>query len=445
VAATGDANLEDLLPEDVVKAEFIDFRKTPSTATPEYRPRKIFETGVRESVLEDIALKSLYASGPFSVLNLAEHMRLDFDVANELFSRLRAKLLCEVTGMTGNISVLAITSQGRTRALELLGHSQYAGPAPVSLSSYVEQVRKQSVTNIEVHPPDVERAFKDMVLDEKTLAHLGTALNSGCAVFLYGPPGVGKTAIAETLSRVLAEDSVWMPYAIEVDGQVITVYDSAIHKLAEQPEGDNYDTRWLRCQRPTVMVGGELTAEMLDLQYNPINKYYVGPMQMKANNGVLIIDDLGRQRIRPDELLNRWVVPLDRRIEFLTLAGGRKIEIPFEMLVVFASNLDPADLLEPAFLRRIHTKIKIGPVTDEQFCEIFRRVSARYDIEAKQEILDELITVIRGTLNLDLHGCYPRDLVNQIRWAARYEGRKPAIDQGSLMRAVEAYFLPNVK
>lgn len=445
MAATGDATLEDLLPEDVVKDEFIDFRKTPSTATPDYRPRKIFEAGVRESVLEDIALKSLYASGPFSVLNLAEHMRLDFDVANELFSRLRAKLLCEVTGMTGNISVMAITSQGRTRALELLGHSQYAGPAPVSLSSYVEQVRKQSVSNIEVHPPDVKRAFKDMVLDENTLAHLGTALNSGCAVFLYGPPGVGKTAIAETLSRVLAEDAIWMPYAVEVDGQVITVYDSAIHKLAGEPEGDNYDSRWVKCQRPTVMVGGELTAEMLDLQYNPINKYYVGPMQMKANNGVLIIDDLGRQRIRPDELLNRWVVPLDRRIEFLTLAGGRKIEIPFEMLVVFASNLDPADLLEPAFLRRIHTKIKIGPVTDEQFCEIFRRVASRYDIDTEQAVLDELITVIRGTLHLDLHGCYPRDLVNQIRWAARYEGRKPVIERGSLMRAVEAYFLPNVK
>jgi predicted ATPase with chaperone activity len=428
--------------EDILHIQ--DFRKTEHIATPDHRPRNITEVGVRESVLEDIALKSLYTSGPFSVLDLAEHMRLNFDVANELFNRLRGKLLCEVTGMTGNIPFFAITSQGRARALELLSHSQYAGPAPISLSSYVEQVRKQSVRNVEVHPPDVERAFAHMVIDSKTLAQFGTALNSGSAIFLYGPPGVGKTAIAETLSQVLAADAVWVPYAIEVDGQIITVFDPAIHKRTWESEPDNRDLRWVRCHRPTVMVGGELTAEMLDLQFNPSNKFYVGPMQMKANNGVLIIDDLGRQRIRPEELLNRWVVPLDRRIEFLTLAGGRKIEIPFEMLVVFASNLDPTELLDPAFLRRIQTKIRIGAVTDDQFCEIFRRIAQENDIEVYPVLLQELITVIKGTLKQELRGCFPRDLVNQICWSARYEGRKPLIDHAALMRAVEAYFLPNV-
>lgn len=437
-----------LVPETDTLEEILniqDFRKAERVAIPDQRPRSIGEVGVRESVLEDLALKSLYTSGPFSVLDLGEHMRLNFDVASDLFNRLRGKLLCEVTGMTGNIPYLAITSQGRSRAVELLSHSQYAGPAPVTLASYVEQVRKQSVKNVEVHPPDIERAFAHMVLDSKTLAQFGTALNSGAAVFLYGPPGVGKTAIAETLSRVLAEDAIWIPYAIEVDGQIITVYDPAIHKRIWEGEHDNRDLRWVRCHRPTVMVGGELTAEMLDLQFNPITKFYTGPMQMKANNGVLIIDDLGRQRIRPDELLNRWVVPLDRRIEFLTLAGGRKIEIPFEMLVVFASNLDPAELLDPAFLRRIQTKIRIEAVSDDQFCEIFRRVSRDQDIEADLVLIRELITVIRGSLNLELRGCYPRDLVNQICWAARYEGVNPKIDRVTLMRAVEAYFLPNVK
>ena len=429
--------------EDILNIE--DFRKSEQLATPDRRPRTTAEVGVRESVLEDIALKSLYTAGPFSVLDLGEHMRLNFDVANDLFSRLRTKLLCEVTGMTGNIPYIAITSQGRSRALELLSHSQYAGPAPVSLGSYVEQVRKQGVKNVEVHPPDVERAFAHMVLDSKTLSQFGTALNSGAAIFLYGPPGTGKTAVAETLSRVLAEDAIWMPYAIEVDGQIITVYDPAIHKRIWDSETDNRDLRWVRCHRPTVMVGGELTAEMLDLQFNPINKFYTGPMQMKANNGVLIIDDFGRQRIRPDELLNRWVVPLDRKIEFLTLAGGRKIEIPFEMLVVFASNLDPADLMDPAFLRRIQTKIHIGAVTDDQFGEIFRRVARDHSIEVDSQLIHELITVIRGSLQLELRGCYPRDLINQICWSARYEGRKPTIDQEAMMRAVEAYFLPNVK
>lgn len=422
---------------DLLRFEYI--------SAPENRPSSISDIGVREAILEDIALKNLYISGPFSVLDLAEHTRLSFDVASELFSRLRGKLLCEVTGMVSNIPYIAITSQGRARAIELLMQSQYAGPAPVSLASYVDQVRKQSVRDVTVRPPQVERAFSHLVIDSKTLAQFGTALNSGAAIFLYGPPGVGKTAVAETLSRVLAEDSVWLPYAIEVDGQIITVYDPAIHRRMPDLEPEDRDLRWVRCQRPTVMVGGELTVEMLDLQFNPITKYYVGPMQMKANNGVLIIDDLGRQRIRPDELLNRWVVPLDRRIEFLTLAGGRKIEIPFEMLVVFASNLDPADLMDPAFLRRIQTKISLGTLTNDQFCEIFRRVAQAHDIEATPAILNELITVIRGTFHLELRACYPRDLVNQICWEAKYEGRKPYLDQETLMRAVEAYFLPNAK
>ncbi len=418
-----------------------DVRKSDYLATPENEPRNISDLGVRESILEDIAVKILYSSGPFSVLDLAARACVSYEVASDLFTRLRAKLLCEVTGMSGNVPFLAITSQGRARAIELFTHSQYAGPAPVSLASYVDQIRKQSARNVEIHPPAVERAFAHLVMDAKKLTQFGTALNSGSAVFLYGPPGVGKTAVAETLSRVLAEDSVWLPYAIEVDAQIITVYDPAIHRRMHELEPDHRDLRWVRCHRPTVMVGGELTAEMLDLQFNPITKFYVGPMQMKANNGVLIVDDLGRQRIRADELLNRWVVPLDRGIEFLTLAGGRKIEIPFDMLVVFASNLDPADLLDQAFQRRIQTKIRIGAVTDDQFCEIFRRVASSHSLNAEDDLLKELIKVIREDLKQELRGCQPRDLVNQICWAAKYEGRPPRLDHESIMCAVDAYFL----
>lgn len=417
------------------------FLKNRPLGGPETKPTSISETGIRETVLEDIALKSLYLSGPFSVLELAEQIKLSFDVANEIFVRLRAKVLCEVTGMSVNIPVIAITSQGRQRALELLSQSQYAGAAPVSLQSYVEQVRKQSVRNIIVHPPDVERAFAHLVISDKKLAQFGTALNSGSAIFLYGPPGSGKTAVAETLSQVLAEDDVWIPIAIEVDGQIIAVYDPVIHKRKMNVDPDHCDPRWVRCSRPTVLVGGELTVEMLDLQFNPITKYYVGPAQMKANNGVLIVDDFGRQRIHPDELLNRWVVPLDRRIEFLTLAGGRKIEVPFEMLVVFASNMDPAQLVDPAFLRRIQTKIRLGEVTDEQFCEIFSRFAADKGLEADPGLLSDLITLIRDRLKQELRACYPRDLINQVCWAARYEDREPNLDYPSLMRAVEAYFL----
>jgi predicted ATPase with chaperone activity len=426
--------------ENLLKMQ--DILKVDPTAGPAYKPQSIADLDVRQTVLEDIALKTLYLSGPFSVLELASRTRLSFEVANELFTRLRAELLCQVTGMTANVPEIAITSQGRTRALELLSQSQYAGAAPVSLAGYVAQVRKQSVRNVQVHAADVERAFAHLVIDGKTLWQLGTALNSGSSVFLYGPPGVGKTAIAETFSRVMAEDDIWVPYAVEVDSQIITVYDPVIHKRSAKPVIADQDERWVRCCRPAVLVGGELTVEMLDLQFNPGTKFYVAPAQMKANNGVLIIDDFGRQRVRPEELLNRWVVPLDRGIDFLTLVGGRKIEIPFEMLVVFASNMDPAELVDPAFLRRIQTKIKIGEVADEPFCEIFRRVAASQGMVCAPAILNDLIDLIRNTLHHELRACYPRDLVNQVCWAARYENRKPVLDRNALLKAVEAYFLP---
>jgi len=419
-----------------------DILKGAIVAGPELKPRTIAEVGVRESILEDIALKTLYLYGPFSVADLSEHSRLSYDAAEQLFNRLRAKLLCEVTGMIGTVPEIAISSQGRTRALELLAQNQYSGAMPVSLASYVAQVRKQSMRNVKVRPADVERAFAHLVFDSEVLSELGSALNSGNAVFLYGPPGVGKTASAEAMAHVFAENEVWVPFAVEVVGQIITVYDPAIHGSGTDPDSGDGDRRWVRCKRPTVTVGGELTVDMLDLQFNPITNYYDGPPQMKANNGVLVIDDFGRQRIPPEDLLNRWVVPLDRGIEFLTLAGGRKIEIPFEMLVVFASNRDPRTVLDAAFLRRIQTKIKLGSVTEEQFCEIFHRVARDHQLEVDEGTLRDLILVIRDKMKEELRACHPRDLVNQVCWKATYEGRAPHLDQISLMRAVKSYFLP---
>jgi MoxR-like ATPase len=407
---------------------------------PTRRPESISDTGVRKTVLEDIALKTLYLSSSLSVLELASKLRLGFTVTNELISRLRAEALCTVTGMSDNIAQLAITSDGRSRAAELLSQNQYAGTAPVSYESYIEQVRKQSVQNVEVHASDVKRAFAHLVVDNEVLRQFGTSLNSGSSIFLYGPPGVGKTTMAEVLSRVLAKDDVWIPCAVEVDGQIITVYDPAIHRRVQESEPGNHDTRWVLCERPAVLVGGELTAEMLDLQFNPVSRFYAAPVQLKANNGVLIIDDFGRQRLRPEELLNRWIVPLDRRIDFLTLVGGKTIEVPFEMLVVFASNLEPEDLVDPSFLRRIQTKIKLGAVTDEQFCEIFRRAASEKKVPFDPGIPRDLIDFIKLTLGQELRSCYPRDILNQVCWAARYEERKPYLDVPALIQAVDAYF-----
>ena len=417
------------------------FTVAPPPVGPTQRPQTIPELGVRQAVLDDLALKLLYMSGPFSILELSKLTCLSYEVATELFNRMRTEMLCQVTGMTNNVPQIAITTQGRIRALELLSHSHYTGPAPVSLEAYANQVRKQSVKNVEVHPADVERAFAHLVIDNKTLWQFGTARNSGSPIFLYGPAGTGKTTVAETLSRVISETDVWLPYAVEVDGQMITVYDSAIHVRVPEAEPAERDERWVLCNRPAVLVGGELTVEMLDLQFNPLTKFYVGPVQMKANNGVLIIDDFGRQRVRPEELLNRWIVPLDRRIDFLSLAGGKKVEIPFEMLVVFASNMDPYELIDAAFLRRIQTKIKLGEISDAQFLEIFRRVAVDRNIKCEAGIGENLIDVIRGTLKQELRSCFPRDIINQVCWAAQYESRSPYLDRVSVIQAVEAYFL----
>ena len=404
-------------------------------------PGTLDDFDVPRNLLEELALKILFMAGQISVFELAGRMRVGFPVANELFQRLRKEQLCDATGMVGNVYHIAISSQGRTRALELLALNQYTGPAPVSLESYIQQTRAQSVHNFEVHPHDLMRAFGNLVLDDKTLYQLGTAINSGSSIFLYGPTGTGKTTIAETLSRVFAEELVWIPYAVEVDGQIITVYDPVIHRKAQDVPRE-VDERWVLCQRPAVQVGGELTVEMLDLQFNPITKFYDGPVQMKANSGVLIVDDFGRQRLRPEELLNRWVVPLDRRIDFLTLSGGKKIEIPFELVVVFATNIHPEDLADEAFLRRLQTKIRIDTVSEQQFHEIFRRVCSRVGLEYQSEIVADLIQVIRTQLKQPLRACYPRDIVNQVCWAAKYEGKQPELERDSVMRAVEGYFLP---
>ena len=421
-----------------------DFFISEPVDGPAHKPQTFAELDVRQSVLEDLALKILYLSGSMSISELADKTRLSFEVAKELAFQLRTELFCQVTGMNANIPQISITSQGRTRAMELLSQNHYTGPAPVSLASYVEQTRQQSISKVEVHAEDVQRAFAHLVIGKEKLRQFGTALNSGSSIFLYGPPGTGKTTIAETLSKVVAEDAVWIPYALEVDGQIITVYDSAIHKRSDESKLMSRDGRWVLCQRPAVLVGGELTAEMLDLQLNPVTKFYVAPAQMKANNGVLIIDDFGRQRIRPEELLNRWGVPLDRRIDFLALAGGKKIEVPFEMLVVFASNMDPAELVDACFLRRIQTKILIGTVSEDQFCEIFRRVAEEHQITYEAKVIKDLIELIRDTMKKELRQCYPRDLVNQALWAARYEGKKAILDHASLGQAVEAYFLAKV-
>ena len=408
---------------------------------PRFAPESVVETGVRHSVLEDLALKILHLAGPMSMRDMSVQTRLGFLVVNELLRRMRSEQLCEITGMSGNIPQIAMTSRGRARAAELSLVNHYAGPAPVSLENYAQQVRDQSVRRLEVHSPEVERAFAHLILDPTILEKLGTALNSGTSIFLYGPSGTGKTTIAMALAQVLAIDRVWIPYAVEVEGQIITVYDPHVHHKIDDAVSQGGDERWVLCHRPTVSVGGEFTLEMLELQFSAITKFYTAPVQMKANNGVLIIDDFGRQRFRPEELLNRWVVPLDRRVDFLSLAGGKKIEIPFEPCVVFATNLNPSTLADEAFMRRIQTKIKVGAVSEQQFHAIFHAICGTCGLQCDPGVIDELIDIIRRELNEPLRACHARDLVNQVCWKARYLDTEPCLDRDALLAAVDAYFV----
>ncbi len=403
--------------------------------------KSIEEIGVRRNVLEDLALKILYLLGEVSLHELARHMALHPGIVEELFQRLRKDQLCQVTGMSGRVQSITTTSAGKSRALELLAQNQYSGPAPVSLDDYVNHVHAQSVRDAKITPTEMNRVFNHLVLNTQTLNQLGTAVLSGRSIFLYGPTGTGKTTIAETLTRLFDQDQVWLPYAVEVDAQIITVYDSVLHQRVEQPTDHNHDGRWVLCRRPQVLVGGELTIEMLDLQFNPSTKFYVGPVQMKANNGLLIVDDFGRQRISPEELFNRWVVPLDRRIDFLTLAGGKKIKIPFDLFVIFATNLDPSKLMDKAFLRRIQTKIKVDFVTPEEFREIFRRICQESNLKYEGAVVDDLIQIISLEHKESLRACYPGDIVQQILSRARYLQEEPRLDREAVVQACRNYFV----
>lgn len=404
-------------------------------------PNAIEQIGVGRKLLEELAVKVIYLAGEILVRDLAQQMCVSLVIAEELFNRLRREALCEVTGMAGSVHRIALTTQGRGRALELLALNQYTGPAPVSLTDYIQKVRTQSVIDLQVRPEMVEKALQHLVIEKTTIRQLGTAVVSGKSVFLYGSTGSGKSSIAESLGGLFSQDAIWLPHAVAVDGQIITVFDPLVHTRIGGDTPGSHDGRWVRCRRPRLMVGGELTIEMLDLQFNPVTKYYSAPVQMKANNGLLIIDDFGRQRLRPEELLNRWVVPLDRRIDFLTLSGGKKIEIPFDMFVVFATNLDPASLVDEAFLRRLNTKVKVDTVTPEQFHEISRRVCRHLDLGYDPAIVDELIDTIRTEVKLPLRACYPRDIMQQICWTARYDGRAPVLTREAILQACRNYFV----
>ncbi|MGA3076393.1 MAG: AAA family ATPase [Bryobacteraceae bacterium] len=399
-------------------------------------PEALADLDISPTLVQDLFMRTVREQGTSSLGSLRERLKLPHMVLEPVFRQLRQQSYLDVKGMQGNDYYFGLTAAGKALALERASMCAYAGPAPVSLPAYERAVRLQAA-HVQVSRDSLSQALGDLVLPDSLLDQLGPALISQKALFLYGPTGNGKTSLAERLLRVY-QDAVLIPYALEISGYVITLFDPVLHRpLAAQP--DDLDARWLLCHRPSVAVGGELVSEMLELRSDAASGIYSAPLQMKANNGILIIDDFGRQVISPRDLLNRWIVPLDRRVDYLTLHHGQKLCIPFEVMVVFATNLDPSELADEAFLRRIHNKIYVEPVSPECFHEILARVldERRLACDAPAAAYFAELCLRRGDA---LKACYPADLCDILMWRSQYEGRPPQVTRAELDQAADLYF-----
>lgn len=414
------------------------------------------DTGLSQLWVQDLALKILYFRGYITGFAMSEAMALPFSgLVEAILETLKREQYVEVKSQVGfgeGAFQYAITDAGIARAREALERSQYAGPAPVPLNYYNEAIRSQGRGRPSVHSRSMRLALADLVLSDLTFHRIGPAVNSGSSIFLYGPPGNGKTSIARAIGNMTLQEDMYIPYAIDIDGQVVKLYDSVNHALASDEEvtadgtgtlraGAKRDTRWVKIRRPFVVTGGELTMEGLDLVFDDVNKFYEAPFQVKANGGVMLIDDFGRQQIRPRDLLNRWIVPLENRIDYLTLHTGRKVEVPFDVLVVFSTNLPPRDLVDEAFLRRLRHKIFVEDPSYDSYRQIFKRVAESKGVKYSDKGLAYLLQEWYIKRNRKLRASHPREICDQVLDISRYLNVEPEMDKELVDKAAQAYFV----
>jgi hypothetical protein len=412
-------------------------------------PTTIEETGLSYEQLKSLLLKMLYA-GELSGLALGDKLCLPYALLESLVEHLRIEKLIEVRGAHGSGTAgfrYALTDLGRERAGNYFEANGYVGPAPVPLHQYTAAMNRLKDERGFLDRDRIAHGFTHLIVNPETLDQLGPAVNSGKSVFLYGPPGNGKTVLAEGIGRALGGD-MYVPWALDIDGQTITIFDPVNHQILEDEaatgsiiKGADRDRRWVRIRRPVVTVGGELTLEMLDLSFNQIAKFYEAPLQLKANGGVFVVDDFGRQRIRPRDLLNRWIVPLESRVDYLTLHTGKKFEMPFDVLIVFATNLNPESLADEAFLRRIPYKIYAKNPTAEEYGRIFELNCTRKNIAYDPVIIEYLTRRYYEPRGLEMRACHPRDIVAQVVDICRYQNRALTITRELLDQACKNYFL----
>ncbi|HEX8077666.1 MAG TPA: AAA family ATPase [Chthoniobacterales bacterium] len=425
-------------------------------------PTSVAETGLGMGFLTDLILKIVYFHGNITGQQLSEVTKLPFlGVIDKVLEFLKLEEYVDIIGAQGGFSERSfqyvIATKGRLKVNEVLDRSQYAGPAPVPLDDYIAMVHRQAVGEMVLDARTVRAAFSSLVISDRMLDKVGPAANSARSLFLYGPPGNGKTTIAEGIANMLG-GHVLIPYAVEVDGQIIKIFDPLNHKpieLAPPPASEPAspfgnapapalrmpDRRWIACKRPQVVVGGELIMEQLELIFDPISKVYEAPYQLKANGGLFLIDDFGRQKCRPQDLLNRWIVPLEKKVDYLALQSGKKLQMPFDVLIVFSTNLSPKDLVDDAFLRRIRHKIEVPNPSPDEYREIFKLVCKAKKIPYSDEGLRYLIQEHYLKVRRDLRSCHPRDLCDQILDEAKYRNTVPSMSKELIDRACEAYFV----